>query len=113
MVEVGDSMSITTPSAISAEVVSIEPLTLDILRVFLRPQHYVPYLAGQYLQILMPEEAASYSIANAPLGVPHYELQLRHRPHQRSSEQLLKMLREQGEIPLFLPMGQCHVENYL
>lgn len=92
-----------------AEVTQVEPLTQHILRVFLTPQHYVNYTAGQYLQILTSEEALCYSIANAPLGAHHYELHLRHSPQNPLHQMLMKEMRGSGEVPIYLPLGNCHV----
>jgi CDP-4-dehydro-6-deoxyglucose reductase len=92
-----------------AEVTQVEPLTEHILRVFLTPQHYVNYTAGQYLQILTSEEALCCSIANAPLGAHHYELHLRHSPQNPLHQILMKEMRSSGEVPIYLPLGNCHV----
>lgn len=92
-----------------AEVTQVEALTQQILRITLEPQHYVDYQAGQYLQILTSEEALSYSIANAPLGAHHYELHIRHIAQDPLHQHLLNEMRTTGEVPIFLPLGQCHV----
>lgn len=94
-----------------AEVTQVEPLTQNIIRVFLTPQHYVNYIPGQYLQILTSEEALCYSIANAPLGAHHYELHLRHSPQNKQHQSLMKEMRTAGELPIYLPLGACHVER--
>lgn len=94
---------------VTAEVVAIEPLTQDILRVMLKPAHYVPYQAGQYLQVLLADDAVSYSIANAPLGARQYELHVRHRVENVMSQQVVREMREQGEVTIFAPLGHCHV----
>lgn len=92
-----------------AEIHSVEALTTSILRIILHPEHYVPYLAGQYLQILMSQEALSYSIANAPLGAHQYEIHLRHVKTNPLHQRLLHDLQTEGEVPIFLPLGECHV----
>lgn len=102
-------MTMITDVPMKAEVFSIEPLTEKILRIFLKPPHYLPYQAGQYLQILMAEEALSYSIANAPLGAHCYELHVRHRLNEPVHQHMLQEIRTQGEVPIFLPLGHCHV----
>ena len=63
---------------IQARVESITPLTDSILQLILKPDVYIDYQAGQYLQIMHENEAFSYSIANAPLGSHQYELHIRH-----------------------------------
>ncbi|MDP1614342.1 MAG: hypothetical protein Q8L68_00945 [Methylococcales bacterium] len=92
-----------------AEIHTVEPLTATIFRVLLQPEHYVPYLAGQYLQILTNQEALSYSIANAPLGAHQYEIHLRHVKTNLLHQRLLQDMRTEGELPIFLPLGECHI----
>ncbi|OGV25877.1 MAG: hypothetical protein A3F18_02885 [Legionellales bacterium RIFCSPHIGHO2_12_FULL_37_14] len=94
-----------------AEVIQIEPLTQNILKVILKPQHYVPYIAGQYLQILTQKEALCFSIANAPLGAHYYELHIRHSPQNLALQKLMQEMKEVGELPIFLPLGTCHVNK--
>lgn len=94
---------------VMAQIHAVEPLTTSILRVILQPQHYVQYLAGQYLQILTNHEALSYSIANAPLGAHQYEIHVRHVKTNPLHQQLLHDMQTEGELPLFLPLGTCHV----
>ncbi|MCX7115652.1 MAG: NAD(P)H-flavin reductase [Gammaproteobacteria bacterium] len=102
-------MTMVADVPMQAEISSIEPLTDTILRVILKPPHYVPYQAGQYLQILMATDALSYSIANAPLGAHCYELHVRHHPAHVIHQHVLQEMRAQGEVPIFLPLGNCHV----
>lgn len=92
-----------------AEIISVEPLNERVLRVFLKPERYVSYQAGQYLQILMAEEALAYSIANAPLGAHQYELHMRHHPTHLLHQHVLSDMKKEGALPLFLPLGNCHV----
>ncbi|QDQ40017.1 NAD(P)H-flavin reductase [Legionella geestiana] len=94
-----------------ARVESISPLTDSILRLVLVPADFVPYYAGQYLQILFGEEPLLYSIANAPLGSRKYELHLRHSPNNPGNCALLAHIRERGEVVLRLPFGDCHLER--
>ena len=96
---------------ISARVESITPLTDSILQVFLTPERYIDYQAGQYLEILSSGSALSYSIANAPLGSHKYELHIRHSPENNCSQQLLCEIKNRGVLMIRLPLGDCHLDK--
>lgn len=99
-----------------ASIVEIYPFSDTLLKIRLKPQHYIPYEAGQYLN-LMPRFAKadpqlltaplSYSIANAPLGAHEYELHLRHYPDNQTTTKLLQEMRQYGTLTLELPYGNC------
>ena len=89
---------------IQAEIVSVRPLNDTIWQYILKPKQFIPYQAGQYLQIHKPDGVHFYSIANAPYAEQHYELHVRHR----SSSPLGKA----GEsIFLSLPYGCCDLRH--
>ena len=94
---------------IKARVEKITPLTDRILHLILTPEEYVDYQAGQYLQILVENEAFSYSIANAPLGSHKYELHIRHSPDNPDNQLLLAQIKKEGSVSLKLPYGTCSV----
>jgi len=97
------SIQITT-----AQVVCIQPFTKNILQVILKPTHYVPYQAGQYLQIVVPwHEALYYSIANAPNQDCTYEIHIRHIKEKINNDQLIADLRSQHPLSIKLPLGNC------
>ncbi|NCT57704.1 MAG: NAD(P)H-flavin reductase [Legionella sp.] len=91
----------------SAHVTQAIPLTRSLLRVTLTPEHYIPYEAGQYLQIISSIETLFYSIANAPLGSHTYELHIRHTPNNLEHQHILNSLKQQGRVILNLPFGKC------
>jgi CDP-4-dehydro-6-deoxyglucose reductase len=93
----------------SAQVESIIPLTDSILQVILAPNRYIDYKAGQYLQIMLGEDAMCYSIANAPLGSRKYELHIRHHRDNAHNQALLAEMKNKGTLNLRVPLGQCHV----
>lgn len=95
--------------SIEARVESITPLTDTILQVFLKPNEFIPYVAGQYLKILLGENLHCYSIANAPLGSRSYELHIRHSKATLSNHQLLEEIKSTGMLTLQLPYGHCHI----
>ncbi len=94
-----------------AKVDTISPLTDSIMRLVLAPDEYVPYHAGQYLNILFAEEAFSYSIANAPLGSHKYELHIRHSEENPYNSRLFAHIREHGSVTLQLPYGTCSINE--
>jgi len=96
---------------IQARVVSITPLTDSILQLILKPDNYVDYQAGQYLQIIYENEAFSYSIANAPLGSHQYELHIRHTRDNPYNQPLFAEIKRLGEVTIQLPMGECNVSR--
>lgn len=94
-----------------AQVEEVVPLTDSILKVSLKPAHYIPYHAGQYLQILLEDQAYSFSIANAPLGGRFYELHIRHSAENPSSQKILNEIRIKGAVEINLPLGESHIDK--
>jgi CDP-4-dehydro-6-deoxyglucose reductase len=92
----------------TAQVLHIQSVTKDILQVTLKPTHYIPYQAGQYLQIIAPwHEGLYYSIANAPNQDCTYEIHIRHTEETLNNEQLIFDLRSQHPLTIKLPLGTC------
>ncbi len=89
---------------VRASIVSSSRLNDTIWRYVLKPEHFVPYQAGQYLQIHRPEGDSYYSIANAPIAEPCYDLHVRHRAPAQvwDSQQVLS---------LSLPYGICDISH--
>ncbi|CAM2740727.1 NAD(P)H-flavin reductase [Legionella worsleiensis] len=96
---------------VQAQVETIAPLTDSITQLVLNPAQYVPYQAGQYLQIILGDEEMSYSIANAPLGSHKYELHIRHSLENSSNQRLFAHIKEHGEITIRLPFGNCSMNH--
>lgn len=91
----------------SAHVTQATPLTRHLLRVTLTPEHYIQYEAGQYLQVVSPNETLYYSIANAPMGSHTYELHIRHTPENIEHQHVLNTITHLGCVILNLPFGRC------
>ncbi len=96
---------------IQARVESITPLTDSILQLILKPDTYIDYQAGQYLQIMHEDEAFCYSIANAPLGSHQYELHIRHTRDNPYNQPLFAEIKRKGVVTIDLPMGECNVSR--
>lgn len=89
-----------------AFVESITPLTDSILHLILNPEHFIPYQAGQYLEILFDEQSLYFSIANAPLGSRKYEFHIRHHQENPSNQRLLEEIKQKGILTLRAPFGE-------
>ena len=96
---------------VEAQVESIAPLTDSIIHLILKPNTYVPYQAGQYLNILCEKQEFSYSIANAPLGAQHYELHIRHSLENPYNQNLFASIKKNGRVTLKLPLGECSIDK--
>ncbi len=96
---------------IKAQVDKIVPLTDSIMHLILKPEFYVDYQAGQYLNILCENEEFSYSIANAPLGAQHYELHIRHSLENPYNQSLFTYIKKYGYVTIKLPYGSCSINN--
>lgn len=94
-----------------AKIEQITPLTDSILQIILKPDHYIDYQAGQYLQIMLANDALSYSIANAPLGSRTYELHVRHSQDNPCTQALLDEIKQQGRVTIRLPLGECDLSH--
>lgn len=101
-----------TKKTVYADVEFVTPLTDSVLQFIIKPDTYIDYQAGQYLQIMTENDAYSYSIANAPLGSHRYELHIRHSRDNTNNQALLSDMKRSGRVLLSLPFGQCAV-NYL
>ncbi|WP_298621860.1 NAD(P)H-flavin reductase [uncultured Legionella sp.] len=96
---------------VHAQVDAISPLTDSIIQLVLAPDEFVPYQAGQYLNILLGDEEFSYSIANAPLGAHKYELHIRHSLDNPCNLRLFAHIKEHGSLTLRLPYGTCSINE--
>jgi CDP-4-dehydro-6-deoxyglucose reductase len=90
----------------TATVKDIYDLNTTMVRYLIKPQKYITYIAGQYLQIKFLDDASSYSIANAPLGVDYYELHIRHN----NNSQALSAMQKHARLTIKLPFGDCHLQ---
>lgn len=93
-----------------ATIKSVIPLTDNIMQLMLVPEFYIAYQAGQYLKILIEDQALSYSIANAPLD-QHYELHIRHAQNNVYNRALMQQIKHEEKLKLVLPFGECHINQ--
>lgn len=96
---------------ITAHVEQITALTDTVLQLILKPEMFVDYQAGQYLQIIFEQQAFSYSIANAPQASHHYELHIRHAPDNPYHQSLFAHIKRDRFVTIRLPEGLCHINR--
>lgn len=96
---------------IRAQVKKVSPIADNIMQLILAPEEYLDYKAGHYLQIVLGDEALSYSIANAPLGTHEYELHIRHTRDNPITQQLFNHIKQYGSVLIRLPFGECTIER--
>ncbi|MFZ4076584.1 MAG: NAD(P)H-flavin reductase [Legionellaceae bacterium] len=90
-----------SPKVTNASIVARQQLNETTLCLTLRPEVFIPYEAGQYLDIILDKQRLSYSIANAPLGSQTYDLHLRNTPPFNTMKSLL----------IELPFGTCTLQT--
>ena len=95
---------------VNARVLSLVNLTNSVLQVTLKPEQYIDYIAGQYLEILVGTLVFAYSISNAPSADNCYILHIRHRLENPIPASLLYEL-HQSIIKIRVPCGECHINN--
>lgn len=89
-------------------VIRIEKLNPDVLRLYLKlpSTERLQFLAGQYIDILMPDgKHRSYSLANAPHDDEFLELHVRHYEGGLFSEFAFHHLREKTLLRIEGPLG--------
>jgi CDP-4-dehydro-6-deoxyglucose reductase len=89
-------------------VIKIEKLNHDVLRLYLKlpSTECLQFLAGQYIDILMPDgKHRSYSLANAPHDDENLELHVRHYEGGLFSEFAFHHLREKTLLRIEGPLG--------
>lgn len=94
-----------------AHIVASRPLNETVWEYSLKPEHFVTYEAGQYLQLHFDDVAYFFSIANAPLGSQCYQLHIRHPRDQDKNQALMTHLAIEQQVSLSLPFGRCDLSQ--
>lgn len=92
----------------------LEWLAHDVVRLYLKlpAGHRLQYLAGQYLDILLPEgKRRSFSIANSPQGGDRIELHIRNWEGGAFSGQLLGGVQEKSLLQIEAPFGEFYLRE--
>lgn len=100
-------MTIPPPVDAQAQVVAVEPLNHNVVRVRLRLAQDVARLAGQYLEIRDGDAAYAFSIASPPESGRDLELHVRYGDDNPSSLEAMALLRRSATVQLRLPLGDC------
>lgn len=90
---------------------SIDYLSADTRRIFLRLPEPAPFNAGQYLEIVLPQKKCPFSIANAPELEGLIELHVRPTPDSEDSVQIEQLLDEKRDIEIEIPKGDTFVTD--
>lgn len=98
---------------LSCPVDSIDYFNADTRRVFLRiPEgEDVRFLAGQYLEIIVPVKKCPFSIASAPGLAGLLELHIRPTPGSEDSDQIEALLDSGDAVEIEVPKGDTFLEG--
>lgn len=88
---------------------SIDHFNADTRRVFFRLPEPVPFKAGQYLEIVLPDKKCPFSIANAPEVEGVVELHVRPTPDSEDSVQIEQLLDDRSDLEIEMPKGDTFV----
>lgn len=92
----------------------LEWLAHDVVRLYLKlpAGQRLQYLAGQYLDILLPQgKRRSFSIANSPQSGDRIELHIRNLEGGAFSGQLLGGVQEKSLLQIEAPFGQFYLRE--
>lgn len=96
---------------IKCEIQQVEKLNDDVYRVSLSLPEAVQFKAGQYLEIVLPDDRkAAFSIGSAPESDRALELHVREVPDSEMSSAILAQLKEGQSLTVELPKGDTFVE---
>lgn len=98
-----------------ARVARRERLAHDVMALFLqlpKGTHF-EFLAGQYVDILLPDgRRRSFSLANAPAGDDQWlELHLRHVPHGQFTDYVFNQMPERALLRIEGPLGSFYLRE--
>lgn len=109
------SESLPLPGKFAATITSTEILTHDILRVTVKTDGPVNYVAGQYANLLVPgaSRARSYSFANAPQrkGRDVLDFYIRKVPGGEFTEALFRGELNGKPLGMEAPLGTFHLRG--
>lgn len=84
------------------------PLGGRVEQLLFLPERAVPYQAGQYLELLLPNQQGLYfTIANAPSA--DLELHVEAGPENAGAQALLSQIDRETTIPARVGEGDCHI----
>lgn len=99
---------------VSCQIIEVEALSHDVSRAWLRlpAGRRIEWYAGQYLELLMPDGPAAFSIATAPEdGQRDLELHIRHTGDNPSSLEIMAALEQNLTTEVRLPGGNRYIDE--
>lgn len=102
------------PRVLPARVAALDRLADDVMRVRLQlpKSEKLRFLAGQYLDILLPDgRRRSFSIANAPHDEQFLELHIRHVPNGSYTTHVFENMREKEILRIEAPLGTFYLRE--
>ncbi len=101
----------TEPTVTDCFVQQVTRLTDGIYRVQLLLNSPVTHFAGQYLELLLEQQAVPYTIASAPCQLPVLELQIQDQGEQSLSSRVIALFKTQSQVQVRLPLGDCYLDQ--
>ncbi|HEL9664697.1 TPA: FAD-binding oxidoreductase [Legionella pneumophila] len=109
-------LEVSTPESIecevNAQIIDINSLNYNVMRVTLHVGNLKDWTPGQYLSLINPEGTIrSYSIANIPEQEGFIELHVKIYPHGSMGQWLANKATKHAEVKLRGPFGRCFYYN--
>jgi CDP-4-dehydro-6-deoxyglucose reductase len=102
------------PRILPSKVDRIERLNQDVIRLYLKlpESERLQFLAGQYLNIILPDGSKrAFSIANAPQDDAYIELHIRHVAGGTFTDQLFNGMEEKTILRIEAPLGSYYLRE--
>ena len=101
------------PKRLHCDISSVTYLNKDTRKVLLDlpTGEILNFKAGQYLEIILPNNRCPFSIASSPHQKNTLELHIRPTPQSKDSREIEKVLSHSKKICIEAPMGKCFLED--
>jgi CDP-4-dehydro-6-deoxyglucose reductase len=103
-----------TVKRLMCDVVEIAPLNYDVFKVHLRlpatASMAVTFKAGQYLELVIGDRKAPFSIGSAPEAGRELELHIRQAAGSEFAKAVMDHLNSHSQVEIELPKGDCFLE---
>ena len=103
-----------TVKRLTCDVVEIAPLNYDVFKVHLRlpatASMAVSFKAGQYLELVIGDRKAPFSIGSAPEAGRDLELHIRQASGSDFAKSVMDHLNGHSQVEIEMPKGDCFLE---
>ena len=101
------------PKRLHCDISSVTYLNKDTRKILLDlPKgEILDFKAGQYLEIILPDNRCPFSIASPPHQKNTLELHIRPTPQSKDSREIEELLSRSKKICIEAPMGNCFLED--